>query len=172
MPEEKRAQEGQQIDEEQIRKKIVRGWLLYYHDRLEKYEAKKQFVFAKLYPGSIAKISKASSHKISDPTGKLGTELASLEKTEKWLELVEDVEKRLSEKQLILLSLRRAYRFHGTGWTDKIHLKYASIISKKTGLPEEECYIADRTTFWRWWVEIEDLALRMAEERGMFGEGE
>ena len=165
--EEKQMQE-EQLDEQQKRKKEVKGCLLHYHDRLEKYEAKKQLVFAKLYPGSIVKISKVSSHKISDPTGKLGTELASLEKTEKWLELVEDVERKLTDKQLLILSLRRAYRFHGTGWTDKIHIKYASTITKKTGLPEEECYIADRTTFWRWWQEIEDLALRMAEERKLF----
>jgi len=165
--EEKQMQE-EQLDEQQKRKKEVKGWLLHYHDRLEKYEAKKSEILSKLYPGSILKLSKMPSSKISDPTGQMGRDLAMLQKTEKWLELVEDVERKLTDKQLLILSLRRAYRFHGTGWTDKIHIKYASTIAKKTGLPEEECYIADRTTFWRWWQEIEDLALCMAEERKLF----
>jgi hypothetical protein len=150
--------------EEDVR---VAEWLLYYDDRKAEYEKRRQDILCRMGVGPVKVFD--AKEAISDPTGKKIEQLSSLENTEKWLRLVEDVEERLPWKLRTFLRLRRKYRhYRGMyGWTKKVAYEYAKEAAARDGKSIEEVLITQRLTLWRWWQRIVDYTVREAIRRGL-----
>lgn len=164
---------SQRLDEEvRSENKIVASWLLWYPDRKAEYEKKREAVLHSSPPG-LQEVIHVDGGKLADSTGNKAARLADLDpRTAKWLALVEEVERRLPWKMRIFLRLRwelRHYRGR-RGWTVAMQHRYAEEVAKHLGKPEEECWVEDRTTFWRWWVRIVEYAARLAAKAGLLNE--
>lgn len=146
---------------------IVAGWLLYYHERAQELEEKREAIMSTLSPGSAMKDNKVQSSAISDPTGRVGSKLAELARDEQWLKLVEDVEKNLPQKRLIFLRLRREYRYNRgpKGWTVLVQKRFSQELAWRTG--NNDTWVSSRETLWRWWNDIILFATGMAKGRGL-----
>lgn len=81
----------------------------------------------------------------------------------------EEVERRLPLKMQIFLRLRQELRHYRgrQGWTVAMQRRYAQVLAKRTGKGEEECWIEDHTTFWRWWIRIVEYTARLAAKAGL-----
>src|SRR5690606_8489908 len=119
---------------------VVAEWLLWYEERKQQYQEMRE---------EILESSPAPLHdrvpvkgKISDTTGQKGSMLGDKGKIEEWLNLCEEIEKRLSWKMQILLRLKRKYKVGVKGrpvrWL--IALELSEEISRKIG---KEWYIGE-----------------------------
>ena len=156
-----------EASEKRRERRIVAGWLLFYHERKKELEEKRQAILGSLIPGGIIQVKNDKEKRISDPVAKVGVKLAALQKEEQWLKLVEDVEKSLSPNRLLFLLLRREYRYSGgrRGWTVHVQRRFAAEMAKRTGQSEEDTWLSSRETFWRWWNDILLFAIGMAKGR-------
>jgi len=151
---------------EEKERRIVSGWLLYVDDRRQEYQQKKENITISTGPG-LVKIP--DTKEISKPTERTALKLAELHNTEKWLQLVEDVEANLPHRRLVFLRLRREYRHNRgrQGWTVSVQRRFASEMVRRGGGEEEDHWINTRETFWKWWNDIILFALGMAKGRGL-----
>lgn len=144
--------------------KIVAGWLLYYNERCQWYERRREEILQSCGP-CLSEVLPGRGNAVSDPTGRKVDRLASLEETEKWLAFVEEVERRLPWKMQILLRLKRVYRIGTRGrpvrW--RIALELSEEISRKIG----KDYSVGPEMVDRWWQRILDYAARLAAKRGL-----
>jgi len=101
----------------------------------------------------------------SDRTGSTGTKLASLERQEEWIKLVDEVEAALPERDRAFLHLRREYReCQGRrGWTKRVQQQFAAELGKAIG--KEVPY--HRNTFSQWWGRIVWTTAVLAARRGL-----
>lgn len=143
--------------------RIVAGWLLHYHQRRRDYEnARENIIHSTPRPEGP---SGGQTFAISDATGRKGQDLAALHETEKWLALVEEVERRLPWKMRILLRLKQKYRIGVRGRPVRFYiaLELSEEISRRTG--------KDRSigpdTVDKWWGSVVDYAVRLAAKRGL-----
>lgn len=150
--------------------KEVAGWLLFYEERKQAYHRMRQDILASGLTGFI--VVTGGEQGASDPTGRKVALLGRLERMEKWLVLVEEIERRLPWKMQIFLRLRREYRYRRgrLGWVAPVQHKYAEAVAKNEGKPVEDVWVEDRTTFYRWWERIVEYTAREAAKRGLLSE--
>lgn len=152
--------------------KIVAGWLLYYHERKIDYEQQREFILHSSGP-CLSDVIPGGTNITSDTTGRKGQKLGDLQDTEKWLALVEEVERRLPWKLQKFLLLRREYRHspkRGPGrpsWVPVVQRRYAEELAKHLGKAEEDVWINSPNTFHEWWDRIVDYTARLAGKRGL-----
>ena len=150
----------------------VANWLLFYEERKKEYqELREEILGASSRSLSGAGIAKNA---ISDPTGKKAVKLAQLQEMEQWIELVEEVERRLPPKMKVFLRLRREYRYSAkrNGWVAPVQWKYAQEVAKMLGKAQEDTWVESRTTFYYWWERIVEYAARLAAKKGLLGGSE
>lgn len=146
----------------------VAGWLLYYHERKQEYLAKREGILHSSGP-TLSDAIPGAKNAAGDPTGRKGQKLGDLQKTEQWLNLIEEVERRLPDKMAIFLKLRREYRHARgrNGWVAPVQHKYAQEMANLLGKKHEEVWIESRTTFYYWWERIVEYTARIASKRGL-----
>lgn len=143
--------------------KIVQDWLLFYDERKEAYLRKREEILnsTPVFTGS----GSIKTNKYSDPTGRKAVNLAELQELEKWLEVVDYIEKELPLNYRVLLQVRRKYRYLYS-WRLPAQFEYARLMSQETGKPEEDVYIeVDR--MWDMWEKIVNLTARVAAKKGL-----
>jgi hypothetical protein len=158
--------------EQEIRadNRIVEDWLLWVIERKQSYlNYKNEILESYRTPGTT--VDSKHKNKISDPTAVKGLKLSSneLQKTEEWIQLIEEVETRLSPKMRLFLHLRREHRFASgrNGWTASVQLKFANELARLTHQKPEDTWIQSRNTFTLWWSKIIDYTARLAAKRGL-----
>ncbi|MCL6590672.1 MAG: hypothetical protein K6U80_12030, partial [Firmicutes bacterium] len=158
--------------EQEIRadNRIVEDWLLWIIERKQSYFNYKKEITESLGTGNIA-VEVKPKNKVSDPTATKGLKLSSAEiqRMKEWIELVEEVETRLSPKMQVFLKLRREHRFASgrNGWTASVQLKFADELARLTHQKPEDTWIQSRNTFTLWWSKIIDYTARLAAKRGL-----
>lgn len=155
----------QQVKDEN---KETSDWLLFYEERKREFIQSHNNILLLGLTGPVRATS--GEHGISDPTGRKVTFLERLDRTEKWLHLVEEIERRLSPKMRIFLRLRREYRYRRGryGWVAPVQHKYAEAVAQLEGKAVEDVWIEDRHTFQKWWQRIVEYTAREAAKRGLF----
>lgn len=145
----------------------VSDWLLYYEDRLHSYKRDCKDILSEGLVGPVTALNKG--RKVSDPTGRKAVALTRLGFTAEWLQLIDDVTRRLPWQLQIFLRLRRDYRDRRGqhGWVAPVQHKYAEKAAKHTGKDPEDVWIESRTTFYRWWKRIVEYTAREAGKRGL-----
>lgn len=143
--------------------KIVSGWLLYYHERRRHYESRREdIIHSTPRPEGP---SGGQTFAVSDATGRKGQKLADLQETEKWLALIEEVERRLPWKMQILLRLKQKHRIGARGrpvrWI--IALELSEEVSRKI----KKDYSIGPDSVDEWWHKLIEYAARMAAKRGL-----
>lgn len=158
--------------EQEIRadNRVVEDWLLWVIERKKSYLDYKNEILES-YGASNASVDPKQKNKNSDPTAARGLKLSSVElqKMAEWIQLIEEVETRLSPKMRIFLNLRREHRFASgrNGWTASVQLKYANELARLTHQKPEDTWIQSRNTFTLWWSKIIDYTARLAAKRGL-----
>lgn len=155
--------------ESEIKKdnKTVSSWLLYYPERRKEYWCRREEIIHTSAP--LYDIVPGGKNKIGDPTGRKGQKLADLQETERWLELVEEVERRLPWKMQIFLNLRREYRYARgrQGWTAAVQWRFSHEVAERLGKRPEDAWVESRNTFTRWWDRIVEYTVRLAAKNGL-----
>ena len=147
---------------------IVSDWLLHYHDRLAEYEQHKSEIA--VYPGQ-ALSDEIRAEGISDPTHRAALKMQGFKYNPEWFLLVEELERRIPEKQRIFLQVRREARnnhsnYRGRpGWVAYVQCKYPLVMAERTGKDIEKFYIGHPNTYTGWWNRLVEAAVRMAIER-------
>ncbi len=142
--------------------KVVSGWLLYYHERKQSYNQRREAI---LYGSARPKDSGVpGSPYISDTTARKAEKLATLdEETGVWLVLVEEVQRRLPWKLQILLRLKQKYRTGVRGrpvrWI--IALELSEEVSRRT----RKDYSVGPDAVDEWWNKVVDYAGRLAAKK-------
>ena len=158
---------NQQLDAE-IREdnRIVSDWLLYYHERRRAYYDRRENI---LHSTPRPDVGGGRSSAISDTTGGKGSKLGDMETVERWIELAEEVERRLPWKMRAFLLLRREYRHvkGNKGWTTAVQWRFAHEVAERLGKRPEDTWIESRRTFTRWWNRIVEYTARLAAKRGL-----
>lgn len=101
-----------------------------------------------LRPGHTWQVPYISTHPSSDTTGSKGSTLAELNKTERWISLVREIEKKLTADQNLLLMLRRDCRHNvgRRGWVsyarDGFALQAKTKVSRSTLCERWELIVA------------------------------
>lgn len=143
------------------------AWLLYYPERKKEYCCRREEIIHTYAPAY--NIVPGGKNKIGDPTGRKGQKLADLQETERWLELVEEVERRLPWKMQVFLNLRREYR-HARGrqgWTAAVQWRFSHQLAEQLGKRPEDTWVESRNTFTRWWDRIVEYTVRLAAKNGL-----
>ena len=158
-------------DEIRNENRIVQGWLLGYRQRKEEYCRRRGDILlaSPLPPNGLPRGSETS-----DPTERKGGMLAELAEDEAlWLELVEEVQVRLSWKMQIILKLRReAVYIRGKrrgrpAWVAYVHVKYCEEVAAKLGKQLEDVWVNNEDVFSEWWKRIVEYTARLAAKRGL-----
>lgn len=147
--------------------KIVSAWLLYYPERRKEYWCRREEIIYSSAP--LYDSVPGGKNKMGDPTGRKGQKLADLQETERWLELVEEVERRLPWKMQVFLNLRREYR-HARGrqgWTAAVQWRFSHEVAERLGKRPEDTWVESRNTFTRWWDRIVEYTVRLAAKNGL-----
>lgn len=151
--------------------RIVSEWLLHYHDRLEKYEEYKANVA--VYPGQVISDDIRAQGVTSNPTQKKAMKMLEFKYDPGWFSLIEELERRIPEKQIIFLQVRREARnnhsnYRGRpGWTAYVQCKYPLAMADQTGREVTDFYISDPKTFTEWWNRLVNYGVRLAIKRGL-----
>ncbi|GAV24792.1 hypothetical protein ciss_07250 [Carboxydothermus islandicus] len=145
----------------------VANWLLFYEERKAEYERLREAIIES--SPCLTDAVPGGKNAVSDPTARKAVELARLQETEKWLQLVEEVENRLPLKMKVFLRLRREYRYRTgrNGWIAPVQWRYAQELAKILGKNPEDTWIESRTTFYYWWERIVEYAARLAAKKGL-----
>ena len=147
---------------------IVSNWLLHYHDRLEEYEEHKSEIA--VYPGQ-ALSDEIRAEGISDPTHRAALNLQSFKHNPEWFALVEELERRIPDKQRVFLQVRREARnnhsnYRGRpGWVAYVQCKYPLVMAERTGKDAARFYMANPKTFTDWWNRLVNYGARLAIKR-------
>jgi len=160
------------LDELKKENRKVANWLLFYGERKREYEQLREKILTS--SPRILSGTGIAKNAISDPTGKKAVKLAQLQEMEQWIELVEEVERRLPPKMKVFLRLRREYRYSAkrNGWVAPVQWKYAQEVAKMLGKAQEDTWVESRTTFYYWWEKIVEYAARLAAKKGLLGGSE
>ncbi len=154
--------------------KIVSDWLLYYHDRLKEYEKYKEEVA--LYPNQ-AMADEGHGSNISDPTQRTALKRLDFKYNPEWFDMVEELERRIPEKQKVFLEVRREARDKHTNyrgrpaWIPYVQCRYPLVMAERTGRGAEEFYIGHPNTYTLWWNRLVEYGVRLAIKRGLLGDG-
>lgn len=152
--------------------RIVAGWLLYYHERKQEYLEQREAILHSS-PPCLSDAMPGSKNAVSDPTGRKGQKLADLQETERWLALVEEVERRLPWKMQIFLILRRECRFNTKNrpgrpsWVPVVQRRFAQELAARLNKAEEDVWINSPATFHEMWDRIVNYTARLAAKRGL-----
>ena len=152
--------------------RIVSDWLLYYHERLKEYEEYKEEVA--MYPNQAIS-DEGHGGNISDPTQRIVLKRLDFKYNPEWFELVEELERRIPEKQRIFLEVRREAKdkhanYRGRpAWVPYVQCRYPIEMSKLTGRGAEEFFISQPRVFYDWWNRLVDYGVRLAIKRGLLG---
>lgn len=152
--------------------RIVAGWLLYYHERKQEYLNQREAILHSS-PPCLSDAMPGGKNVVGDPTGRKGQKLADLQETERWLALVEEVERRLPWKLQIFLRLRRECRFSKSGgrgrptWVPYVQRRFAQEVAARLNKQEEAVWINSPATFHEWWDKIVNYTARLAAKRGL-----
>lgn len=93
----------------------------------------------------------------------------------RWLDLIADVERSLTQEQKVLLEVRRqANNQRGgqpgrPGWLAYAQSRYPLVMAQRTGKSAEAFYISTSNTFYRWWEQLVLNTARIAARRGLLG---
>lgn len=153
--------------------RIVAGWLLYYHERKQEYLNQREAILHSSPPCLSDAMPGGKNVVVGDPTGRKGQKLADLQETERWLALVEEVERRLPWKLQIFLRLRRECRFSKSGgrgrptWVPYVQRRFAQEVAARLNKQEEDVWINSPATFHEWWDKIVNYTARLAAKRGL-----
>ena len=157
------------LSEEKARdNRIVSGWLLNYHERKKQYEQKREEILHSS-TNSTYRETPGRTTAITDTTARKGQELARLKNTEQWLDLVEELERRLPRKMKIILRLRRECKLSSRKrgyWIFYVQRKYVEEIAAATRRKEEDVWIGEHA-IQKWWERILEYAARLAGKRGL-----
>lgn len=151
--------------------RVVQGWLLNYRTRKEEYcRSRGDVLFASPQPPD----GMPRGSETSDPTERKGNILAEMnEKDGLWLDLIEEVQERLSWKMQIVLKLRReAAYIRGKergrpAWISYVHVKYCEEVAIKTGKQLEDVWVDRERTISDWWFRIVEYTARLAAKKGL-----
>lgn len=146
----------------------VSAWLLYYPERREEYLRRREEIIHSSTP-RLPEGVPGGKNIAGDPTGRKGQKLADLQEIERWLELVEEVERRLPWKMQVFLNLRREYR-HARGrqgWTAAVQWRFSQEVAERLGKKQEDAWVESRNTFTRWWDRIVEYTVRLAAKNGL-----
>ena len=154
--------------------RILTGWLLFYHERKKEYLLRREEILESS-PPCLNETLPGRGNCISDPTGRKGDKLAELAETERWLEFVEELERRLPRKMMLILQLRREVRFstrkRGACWQRHVADRYAEIMSEifkiKRHKKGRNKFEHSLRTVDEWWRKIIEYAGRLAAKRGL-----
>lgn len=148
--------------------RIAANWLLWCQERRQRLEEQREEILHTSAGGYDRPVT-AREKSVGDPTANRAVKLMKLEKDEKWLRLIEDIEKGLSLNDKTFLKLRRRYRHRRGqhGWTAKMQVEYPKAMAKATGKKESEFWVEHRTTFTAWWRRIIDHTVREAIRRSL-----
>jgi len=152
--------------DEEIKKdnKIVTGWLLYYHERKRNYLHQRENI---IYEQQTQKESLVRGRPyISDTTAKKAIKLIDLEKTEEWLQLIEEIEKRLPWKLQIILKLRRESKYVTNYWRIYVQRRYVKEVSRLTKKNEEDVWVSEEQIR-QFWDKIVNYTARLAGKKGL-----
>lgn len=171
--------------------KLVSKWLIEYPRRKAAYESLRE-AFA--YPERSGAHANAGTTRYqkrnlqsTDHTARIGILLAEgkivpeedLDPNEvRWLELIEEMERRMPLKARILLKLRREVahkeglikkgKYRGRpAWIPAVQHRYAEEIARLTGKRIEDVWVENPNTFSNWWRRVVDYVARQAAKRGL-----
>ena len=153
--------------------RIVSDWLLYYHERLKEYKEYKEGVA--IYPNQAISDEGHGSN-ISDPTQRIVLKRLDFKYNPEWFDVVEELERRIPEKQKVFLKVRREAKdkhanYRGRpAWVPYVQCRYPIEMSKLTGRGAEEFFISQPRVFYDWWNRLVDYGVRLAIKRGLLGE--
>lgn len=151
--------------EEEVKRdnKKVAGWLLFYHERKRECLEERQTVLDSS-PPRIDETARYGQGSVTDSTGRKAAKLADMAA---WIDLIEEVERRLPPKQRIFLRLRREYRYAvgRNGWTAAVQWRYAEEVAKMEKKRVEDVWVNSRNTFTQWWNRIVNYATVEAARR-------
>jgi hypothetical protein len=153
--------------------KRVAAWLLEKNERKAGIEVRREEILKSPSLG-IPKIP-SRGVKVSDPTGFAALKLTELMEAERWIAVIEEVERRLPDKQRIFLELRReAGHLRGDirgrpAWVPYVQCKYPLVMAERTGKKVAEFYISHPNTYTTWWNRIIEYTARIAAKRGLLG---
>ena len=153
--------------------RVVAGWLLYYHERKNDYERRREIILHS--SGASAFDGQPRGTELGDTTGHKGDKLAELhERTGEWLELVEDIERRLPPKMRIILERRRecifATRKKYKGrppWIPYVQVKYAEDMAMMEDKKLEDVWVNTPDIFTDWWKQIVMYATVLAGKKNL-----
>lgn len=145
--------------------KIAAGWLLWCRERKTEYDLKREELIHSGGP-CLSDVMPGSRSTTSDPTGRKGQKLGDLKRSSDWLELIEEVEKRLPPKLYVFLMLRREYRY-ARKWAVQVQWKFPQEMVKRFGGTPESVWVERGETFSRWWNQIVEYTVRTAAKRGL-----
>lgn len=154
--------------EVQNENRIVSGWLLFYHERKKEYEQQRDDILN--HSGASEYDGQPRGTETSDTTGRKGQKLADLEHAERWLKLVEEVERDLPWKMGVFLHLRREYRYQARGrkgWLNQIQQRYCFEVAERLKKQPEDVWIGNVRTFQQWWDKIIMYATIKAAKKGL-----
>lgn len=148
--------------------KIAADWLLWVSERRLAYNTKRLEILTSSGP-CLNDLIPGNKIITSDPTGRKGQLLGDLKKVGEWLNLIDDIETKLSWKLKIFLFLRREHRFATgrNGWVASVQIRFADELAKKLCKKSEETWIENRRTFFNWWNQIVNITVRQACKRGL-----
>lgn len=152
------------IEEMKQENRVVTGWLLYYPERKQSYDERRDDI---IHGSSRPRLSEAPGNAyISDTTGRKGDKLATMDERDgAWLKLMEDVYPRLPWKMRLLVDLKRKHKIgvkgRPTNWV--VALEFSEGVSRKTG----KDYTAGAETIRHWWDMVVEYAAREAAKRGL-----
>lgn len=151
--------------------RVVQGWLLEYRQRRETYDRYREDV---LYASPQPPDGMPHGTAISNPTEQKGGRLAELtEEAGAWLEIIEEVQNRLSWKMQIILRLRReAIHIRGKrsgrpAWVSYVQVHYCEEVAARERKQLEDVWVDREKTFYEWWDRIVEYAARLAAKRGL-----
>lgn len=149
-------------DEMKNDNRLVASWLLLYHERKSNYELSRESI---LHSSPSPPDGMPRGFETSDPTENKGGRLADLREDERWLVLVEEVEKRLPWKMQILLRLKQKHRVGTRGrpvrWI--IALELSEEVSRRT----KKDYSIGPDSIDEWWNRLVEYGARLAGKRGL-----
>ena len=153
--------------------KIAESYLLNYATKRKAYLEKRSRLYdGQEYIGALGATQYSDMPKGTDtgnPTASKAISLVDLTTEEQWIMTIENVHDSLSEKKFMFLSARRAahetYYDGGTGrpgWVEETAKEYCKLRERLNG----DYQLLDRKTAMKWWSEIVDFTVRVAQRRG------
>jgi hypothetical protein len=161
---------------------IVATWVLHYHERRKEYNAllEKYDNIQHGGKGSVVELVPIRGNLPGDQVGRKGMRMAelgeSIERYEKWLDMVEYLEQHLPWKLQLILHIRwdsiekngkiNSGKYRGRpAWIPYAQHRYCKEVAERTGKRNEDVWVDSPDTFQTWWGKIVSYATVVAAKR-------